>query len=390
MVRITALRADPRNSGLLYAAADHVLGGTQVQASGAGTFVLLEGSSSWQPLAGPGFPEAGHAAGLVLAPGRSLHVHAVTDSGLQAYAPDMAGLLADLVSDDARTRAAAARQLGLARAEGVSSELLAALDDPEPAVGLAASEALGRIADPAAVPGLLVAIENPDEQVRLGAARALGMMEVEAAVEPLRAMLLQDEGLEAGVAAEALGRVGSPHAVDALLAALRDPAPTARWHVAMAALEELGEPAVGPLAAMLDSPEIHSRQSAAQALGWIGSPEATGVLVRALTRDRDPAVRAEAAWALGEIGDAAARPVLERAQLRDPAALVQAAAGRALIDMPQQIPAASAWPTSWAPALNQWQPVRWLVLVLSLAGAAWLAMGHRALSLALLPRRTSR
>lgn len=390
MVKVTALRADPREPGVLYAAVDHMVGGTQVQATGAGIFVLLEGRDSWQPLAGPAFPEADHAAGLVIAPGRALHVQAVTSNGLQTYAPDVAALLAELESGDAGTRAAAARQLGLARAEGVSSKLLAALDDPELAVSLAASEALGRIADPAAAPGLLMAIEHPHEQVRFGAARALGMMRVQASVEPLRAMFLQGEGLEVGVAGEALGRIGSPQAVDALLPALSDPAPTARWHVAMAALEEMGEPAVSPLIAMLDSPDAYARQSAAQALGWIGSPQATGSLVQALTKDRDPATRVEAAWALGEIGDAAARPALERAQLRDPVALVQAAAGRALATTPQQPASARGWPESWAPVLNQWQPVRWLILGLSLAGAAWLAIGQRTLSLAHLPRRISR
>jgi HEAT repeat protein len=267
----------------------------------------------------------------------------------------------------------------MARPLGAWNELLAALDDPDPAVRLVAANALGRINDPAAVPSLLIAVEHPSEQVRLGAARALGMMGIEAAVEPLRAMLQQGEGLEASVAGEALGRIGDPAATDALLTALADPQPTARWHVAMAALERMGEPAVEPLIAMLEGQDAHVRHNAAQALGWIGSTTATEALVGALKRDREATVRTQAAWALGEIGDPAARRTLERAQLRDPAIEVQTAAERALSQIPTRS-AATGWATRWAPALNQLQPVRWLVLGLSLIGGAWLMMGGGSLS----------
>jgi HEAT repeat protein len=289
-------------------------------------------------------------------------------------------LLAALESGDPRMRASAARQLGMARPLGVWNELLAALDDPDPAVRLVAADALGRINDPAAVPGLLIAVEHPSEQVRLGAARALGMMGVEAAVEPLRAMLLQGEGLEVSVAGEALGRIRGAAATDALLTALADPQPTARWHVAMATLEGMGEPAVEPLIAMLEGQDGHARRNAAQALGWIRSPLATDALVRVLEKDRDATVRGQAAWALGEIGDPAARRTLERAQLRDPAVEVQTAAERALSRVPVRSEAAADWATRWAPALNQLQPLRWLVLGLSLIGGAWLMMGVGSLA----------
>jgi HEAT repeat protein len=247
-------------------------------------------------------------------------------------------------------------------------------------VSLAAAEALGRIDDPAAVPGLLLAIEHPSAQIRLGAARALGLMRIEAAVEPLRAMLLQGEGLEVGVAGEALGRIGGPAATDALLAALADPRPTARWHVAMAAIEGMGQPPVASLVAMLDSQDAHARRNAAQALGWIGSSSATEALVHVLNKDGDAGVRGQAAWALGEIGDPAARRALARAQRRDPAVEVQIAAKWALSHLPEQPAAASGWATHWGPALGRLQPMRWLVLGLSLAGAAWLMMGSGSLA----------
>jgi HEAT repeat protein len=234
--------------------------------------------------------------------------------------------------------------------------------------------------DPAAVPGLLLALEHPSEPVRLGAGRALGLMGVEAAVEPLRAMLLQGEGLEVGVAGEALGLIGSAAATDALLAALADAQPTGRWHAAMAALEKMGEPAVAPLVAMLDSQDAYARRNAAQGLGWVGAPSATEALVQALRKDGDASVRAQAAWALGEIGSpsASARRALDRAARRDPASGVQTAAGWALTRMPISSPAAPIWATRWAPAFSRLQPLRWLVLALSLAAAGWLLVGTRS------------
>jgi HEAT repeat protein len=256
---------------------------------------------------------------------------------------------------------------------------MGALGDPDPAVSLAAADALGRINDSAAVPGLLIAVEHPSEQVRLGSARALGIMGVEAAVEPLRAMLLRGEGLEVSVAGEALGRIGGPTAIDALLTALADPQPTARWHVSMAALEGMGEPAVASLVALLEGQDAYARRSAAQALGWIGSLSATEALQRVLREDSEASVRGQAAWALGTIGDPAARRALERAQLRDPAVEVQMAAEWALSRVPVKSEVIAGWAIRWAPTFNQLQPLRWLVLGLSLIGGAWLMMGAGSL-----------
>jgi HEAT repeat protein len=361
---------------VLYVAVNHVVGSAHLHASAAGTFATIDGGASWQPLAGPAFPEAEQAVGLVVVPGKPLYAKAVTASGFQSYEPDTTSMLAALKSDAPQLRASAARQLGIARPSGVWSELLAALDDPDPSVSMAASNALGQIKDPTAVPGLLISLEHPFEPVRLGAARALGMMRVEAAVEPLRAMLLEGSGSEVSVAGEALGSIGGPAATEALLTALADSRPTARWHVSMAALEEMGEPAVGPLVVMLHSGDAHSRRNAAQALGWIGSSSATGSLAQALEKDRSAGVRAQAAWALGKIGDPAARRTLERVLSHDPASEVKTAAEWALSQVPPaRAEVSPGWTVRWAPTLSRLQPVRWLVLGLSLLAAAWLMMG---------------
>jgi HEAT repeat protein len=374
MVAITALQADPQEQAVLYAAVDHLLGSSQVHASAAGTYASLDGGTTWQPLAGPAFPEAQHASALVLVPGKPLYALAVTSGGLQGYAPDVGGAMAALDSPDAQTRAGAARTLGLAQASGVGEALLAALDDPDPAVILAAADALGQVNDPATVGGLLVALEHPRQEVRLGAARALGTIGADAAVEPLRVMLFQGEGLEVSVAGEALGRIGSPASVEGLISAVADPIPSPQWHAALEALETMGEPAVDPLVEMLASNDVYDRRNATQALGWIGSPSATRALASAL-EDDDPKVRQQAAWALGEIGDPAAQAALDRARSNDVVTEVRAEAGRALARLGEQATPASRWPATWAPVLNRLQAMRWLVLALSLAGAAWLMMG---------------
>ncbi len=211
---ITALQVDPQEAGVLYAAVSYLVGGTELYSSATGTFVTLDGGQSWQPLAGPSFPQVQAASTLLLpAPGQPLNVLSVAADGLQSYAPDVAGALATLQqgTGGVQSRASAARILGLARTQEASA-LLAAVADPSPAVSQAAGEALGRIADSRTTSDLLLALQSPVPQVQHSAATALGMMRTEAAVEPLSAMLLQGDPATAGVAADALGRIGSQDA----------------------------------------------------------------------------------------------------------------------------------------------------------------------------------
>ncbi len=390
-VHVTALQADPREPGVLYAGVSYAVGGTRVVSSAAGIFGTVDGGQSWQPLAGPRFPDARPARGLVLFPGRPMEVVGVADAGLQRYEADVNAALAALDDPDPAARVRAARLLGVARAERAGQPLLAALADPDPGVSLAASEALGRIGDASRAGDLLIALDHPDDQVRLGAARALGLMENAAAVEPLRAMLLQDEGAAVNVAARALANIGTPEALDALLVALADSDMSARRHAALAALEMAGEPAVGPLARTVQgSPDESARRNAAEALGWIGSSQATPALSEALG-DRSDNVRKQAVWALGEIGDPDARAALERTATRDRSAAVQAEAQAALGRLAEQPQAAGSRPQSLALVLSQLQPARWLLLIGTWAAAAWLAISSTRLVPATQerPRRSS-
>lgn len=62
---------------------------------------------------------------------------------------------------------------------------------------------------------------------------------------------------------------------------------------------------------LLQDDDVSSRWKAAEALGRIGDPAATGDLIDALW-DEDPRVRTKVVWALGRIGDDRAIPPLRR------------------------------------------------------------------------------
>jgi HEAT repeat protein len=216
------------------------------------------------------------------------------------------------------------------------------------------------------------------------------MMRAEAAVEPLSAMLLRGDPAMASVAADALGRIGSQDATQTLLTALADAQMTTRRHAALSALEAMGEPAVSPLEKMLaSSPDAAARGNAAEALGWIGSPSATAALVQALG-DSDSAVRARTAWALGALAAPQARAALERAQARDPSLAVRQAAGQALVQIAAQPAIRTSLLASWALALNRWDRLLWLIPALWMLAAAWLVVGYRRRSLAPAASRVGR
>jgi HEAT repeat protein len=192
-------------------------------------------------------------------------------------------------------------------------------------------------------------------------------------------MLMNGKGGAVTVAAQALGQIGTPAATDALLAALADPEMSPRRHAALGALETIGEPAVGPLTKMLTSSrDTNARQNSAEALGWIGSSQATQALVDAL-QDRSEAVRGQAAWALGEIGDSAARVALERVVEGDASVVVQVEAQHALSQLAEKPRVAADRAVAWPVILDRLQPMRWLILGMSVVGAVWLALGNRRL-----------
>src|SRR5665647_2107865 len=167
-----------------------------------------------------------------------------------------------------------------------------------------AAVALGKLGDRRATDALIAALRDRDETVRqmaaeaLGnAAEALGHIGDARAVEPLMRLLDDVDGFVRGNAAEALGHIGDARAVSRLVAAL---AGDAIFEKVAEALARIGEPAVGPLIALLGNDDERMRWRAGETLARIGEP-AVGPLAETLS-DPNPHVRCGAAEALGKAG----------------------------------------------------------------------------------------
>jgi HEAT repeat protein len=153
---------------------------------------------------------------------------------------------------------------------------------------------------------LIAALGSTDPREREKAANALISVADPRAEEPLIEALSDVEPRVRVMAALAIGSLGSRRAVPKLLELTQDP----DWLVRVAALNGLGyidqalpaEPALGALG----DEEPLVRETAALNMGGSTEPAAVDVLVEALLRDPDLAVREAAAEALGEIGDARA------------------------------------------------------------------------------------
>ena len=117
------------------------------------------------------------------------------------------------------------------------------------------------------------------------------------------------------------------YGVAALIGKLGDREPTVRDSV-VAALAQIGQPAVAPLITAMEAEDWIVRQGASEALGRIGDPRAVEPLVSALG-DKNQWIRRYAAEALGRIGDEQAIEPLVTA-LKDDSSVVRAAAAKAL------------------------------------------------------------
>ncbi len=127
---------------------------------------------------------------------------------------------------------------------------------------------------------------------------ALALLGIQAGEMELTRRFWSGEDLQATIAGLAL--LGTPDAIQTLVRALGGTEMTSRQHMAMQALESLGEKAVPALITALSDDSSMLRGNAAEMLGWIGSASARPALEHALA-DEDLAVRLSAAWALSEI-----------------------------------------------------------------------------------------
>lgn len=193
-----------------------------------------------------------------------------------------------------------------------------------------AAELLGNVSSSAHVPQLVALLGDPVAEVRHSAARALGRTGEVTAVGPLLAALGARPGLPPGIVGMALLDLGIP-ALPELRAAVEAPLPEAR-PLAAQLLGLHSDPVAGDVLARVladadESPAL--RLSAASALGRIGSPHASAVLVSVLNSGRPLELRVVAAEALGRIGDPSTLDALT-AGLSTGAGLVPATCAEAL------------------------------------------------------------
>lgn len=230
----------------------------------------------------------------------------------------------------------------------VVSDLVAKLSCAEESQRIQAAVALGSSSDPQAVKPLIQALTDTRMEVRLEASKALGRLGSsavdqlinelgrlpgdrekfppstafwekryyvhdpaartlvrigKASVLALVQRLKEADDSTRGYIADALGRIGSEQATAALLTALWEASTSkTQWKI-IRALGEIGDArAVLMLFRWLQSPYPYLRWEAADALGKIGDGKAVYPLMD-LLKDHHPEVRRTAARALGRIGD---------------------------------------------------------------------------------------
>ena len=205
--------------------------------------------------------------------------------------------LVDALGDRSwRVRRAAVDGLARERDDAATEALVAAVRERhrDPAVLNAALAALVH-APRDVLPSLLPLLTSADADVRTYAALALGLLEDPRAVGTLVRALRDEDSNVRFHAIEALGRIGSREGAHPLAAV----AESRDFDVAFAALDALariGEPSVAPrLVPLLDDALLQT--AVVDALGALGSGEATGPLARLLAEPGAPVAAIAAAIA---------------------------------------------------------------------------------------------
>ena len=211
---------------------------------------------------------------------------------LAAIGDDAIPALIAALGDDAVQTGAAATLVRIG--EPAVPPLIAALADDDGEVQFGAFYALREIGD-TAIPFLVGALDAPDGGARRSAARLLRELGWEPPDDPgaIRYLIASEAWLDV---AEYGGAAVGP-----LIAILRSPDREARWSAART-LGEIGKTAVGPLVDLLADADDDIRWLAVMALAEIGSP-AVGSLIRLLS---DPSLCGTATAALLRIGEPAA------------------------------------------------------------------------------------
>jgi len=148
---------------------------------------------------------------------------------------------------------------------------------------------------------LVNALRDNDEGVRQQAAIELEHNRAKRTLEQLVEALNDNDSDVQCYAADGLGSLKDSRAVEPLMHVItRSSDGSFAAEAALNALQEIGEPAVDPLIAILESADDEMRPYAADVLGIVGDRRAAEPLAVA-ARDNDIAVRTAALYALKKI-----------------------------------------------------------------------------------------
>ncbi|HYN02607.1 MAG TPA: HEAT repeat domain-containing protein [Vicinamibacteria bacterium] len=226
-----------------------------------------------------------------------------------ASQPTFEDLLANLKSPTARTRQAAALELGRSRRREAVAPLSALVRDPEVRVRLEVVKALGSLRDLSAIPALVTSLQDGDAGIR---EEAIGtIVEIYAERDrggPIDGFLqtFSDEFDRQSVPPFTMV---DPGVFRGLAGTLRDEERGIRAESAYAIGILGGGSAIPDLVAALQDPESEVRAAAATALGKVGTAEEGKALIPLLA-DNSATVRNRALQAIGVLRVRDAGPAL--------------------------------------------------------------------------------
>lgn len=172
------------------------------------------------------------------------------------------------------------------------------VNDSDPFKRRASIRCLEEIKNPKAIQPLLTVVNHDDYRTRAAAISALGSIGDGQADDAVMRALTDQNELVATAAAVACGKIKTGININLLIGALLHPYYGVRYSAARA-LASIGEPAVQPLIAHLDSfPNNKGAEYIILALGQIGSNKAAAILEKELKADQWT-IRAAAAEAMG-------------------------------------------------------------------------------------------
>ncbi len=200
----------------------------------------------------------------------------------------------------------------LSRSRSAVSDVLACLEDTDPAVRAVACDTLGKIGNEAAVPRLFALLGDADARVAQSAAsaiQALGGSETERlALEAARS----GDARIRRAALRILSYFGWPSSLEVFLAALEDPDERLQDVAAagLAAIED--ERALTALIEASSRPSVRARTAAVRALGQTRNAPAVRERLRAALSDHDAWVRYYACQALSRLHDETASEAISK------------------------------------------------------------------------------